>query len=191
MALAFLACANNNQKPKTGLARTSRTACDDLGINAPLAGTISNTPDNWVQGPEDESEATNRSKQLSGAVRLGSDSTTTWDNKPVDDDEVGDASNSIVSPLLAIGASESCEETKEDHDEISDDGDGDVGAVHACEESKVEDEKRSGECPVDVAGPEDLTEDVLHGVGGVLVGFLDDDVGEGVSVSGGHGEVGD
>jgi len=91
-----------------------------------------------------------------------------------DDDEVGNAGNGIVSPLLAIGSTEGGKETEENHDNVSEDGDEDAGSVHAGEEGKVEQEQWCSQTPVDVTGPEDLTVDVLHQV---LLGHGVGDVG--------------
>jgi len=164
---------------------------NDLSINRPPTGTISNTPDDWVQGPDDEGEATNGSEQLGGTTVLGLDRTTTWHDELVDDDQEGGTGHGIVCPLLTLSSAKGGEETKEDHEQVGSDDDNDVSTAHASEEGKIKEEERSGQGPVNVASPEDLAVDVLDGVGDVLVGLLDDDVGEGVSVTGGHGEVGD
>lgn len=184
----------SKQEPETkdGLSKNIKNSIsNDLRINTPLASTITDTPDNGVESPEDQSEATDGSKELGGSVVLGQRSTTTRDDELVDDDEVCDASNSIVSPLLAIILAKGSKETKENHDDVRNDGDEDACSIHASKESKVQEQERSGQAPVNVAGPEDLAEDVVDGVGDVIVCFLNDDVGEGVSVSGSHGEVGD
>lgn len=163
---------------------------NDLRVDGPLAGTVSNTPDDGVQGPEDESEASDGGKELRGLAILGSDGTTARDGELIDDDEVGNAGHGVVSPLLTIGATESSEETEEDHQEIGHDGYQNVGAVQTCQEGQIQKEEWGGDGPVDVSGPEDLAEDVLVGVWGVLVCLLDHDVGVRVSVTSGHGEVG-
>jgi len=164
---------------------------DNLSINRPLAGTITNTPDNWVKSPEDESEASKGSEEFSCSVVLGGNSLTARDDQLVDDDEVSCTSHSIVSPFLAISGTESSEETEENHDEISYNGNEDGGSIETSKESQIEEQERSGERPIDVTSPEDLTVDVLNSVRDVLVGFLDDDVGEGISVTCSHSEVGD
>ena len=163
---------------------------DNLSINAPLASTITDTPDNWVQGPEDEGEATNGSKELGGRAILAHDCTATRDDKLVDDNEVCNASHSIPSPLLAIALAVSSKETSKNHDEICNNGNEDASTVHAGQESQVEEEEWCSQAPVDITGPEHLTEYMLDGVGSVLVCLLDDDVGIRVSITGGHGEVG-
>jgi len=87
--------------------------------------------------------------------------------------------------------SECCEETQENHEDICDNGNEDVGSVQAGEEGQVEEEEWGGNAPVDVTGPEDLSVDVHGDIWGVLVDGLYDGVREGVSITGGHGEVGD
>lgn len=111
---------------------------DDLGIDAPLTGTITNTPDNGVQSPEKKSESTNGGEQLGGLVVLGGNSTTARDTQLPDNDEVGNTGHGVVSPLLAIGGTEGSEETEENHDQVSNKGDEDAGTVQASEEGKVE-----------------------------------------------------
>jgi len=163
---------------------------DDLSINRPLAGTVTNTPDNWVKSPEDESETSKGCEELSCSIVLGGHRLTARHNQLVDDDEVSCTSHSIVSPFLATSGTKSSEEAKEHHDEVSYNSNEDGRSIETSKESQIEEQERGGERPVDVTGPEDLTVDVLNGVGDVLVGFLDDDVGEGVSVTRGHSEVG-
>ena len=162
---------------------------DNLSINAPLAGTITDTPDNWVQGPEDEGEATNGSKELGGRVILAHDCTTTRDDKLVDDDKVCNAGHGIPSPLLPVTLAVSSKETSKNHDKVCNDGNEDASTVHTSQEGQVEEEEWCSQAPVNITGPEHLTEDMLDVVGSMLVYLLDDDMGVRVSVTGGHGEV--
>lgn len=162
---------------------------NDFSIDTPHTGTITNTPDDWVQSPEDKGEATDGGEELAGLVVLGGNSTTAADDKLPDDDKVGNACHGIPSPLLATGRAVGSKETGEDHYQVSDDSNENACSVHAGKECKVEEEKRGGQAPVNIAGPENLTEDVLVGVGNVLVGLLDDDLGKVVSVTSSHGKV--
>jgi len=164
---------------------------DDFTINRPLASSITNTPNDWVKSPEDQGEASNGSEELRGLSILGHDSTTARNGKLVNNDQVGSTSHGVPSPLLSIAASEGGEETGQNHDDISDNCNENVGAVEASEEGKVEKEKRSGDGPVNVTSPEDLSVDVLEGSWDVLVCFLDHDVCEAVSITGSHCEVGE
>jgi len=109
----------------------------------------------------------------------------------VNNDQVGGTSHSVPSPFLSIAASERGEETGQNHDDISDNCNEDVGTVETSEEGKIEKEERSGNGPVDVTSPEDLSVDVLEGSGSVVVGFLDNDVCVAVSITSGHCEVGE
>lgn len=163
----------------------------DLGIHAPLAGTISNTPDNWIESPEDEGEGTNGGKEVSGGAVLARRSTASWNDELVHNDEVSSAGHGIVSPLGTLSGTEGGKETEENHEHISDYGDEDVGTIQASEEGQIEEKEWGGDTPVDVPSPEDLAVDMLNGIWGMLVDLLDNDVGEGGTVAGGHGEVGD
>lgn len=109
----------------------------------------------------------------------------------VDDDKVGQAGHGIVSPLSVLAAAESSKETSQNHDDIGNDGNEDVGAAQSSKEGKVQEEERGGDTPVDITGPVNLTEDMLVGGGNVLVALLDDGLGEGDSITDSHGEVGD
>jgi len=149
----------SKQKPETKdrLGKNIKDSIsNDLSINRPLAGTITNTPDNWVESPKDQSEATNGSEELGGAAVLGHDSTATWDDELVDDDEVCNAGHGVVSPFLTISGTEGSEETEENHDEICNDGNEDGSSVQASEESEIQKQERGGQAPVNVSGPEDL-----------------------------------
>lgn len=164
---------------------------NDLSINRPLSGSIRDTPDNRVQGPENKCEASNSSEELGGSIALGSHSTTSTNSKDVNDEEVGNACHGVPAPCDALLGSEGSEETSENHDDVRDDGDEDVSSGETGEEGEVEEEERSGERPIDVAGPEDLAEDVLKGVVDVLVGFPDDNMCVAGTFTGCHGEVGE
>lgn len=124
-------------------------------------------------------------------MALAGNSTTSTDSKDIHDEEVGNTSHSVPAPGDTLLSSEGCEESSEHHDDICHDRDQDVGSGEAGEEAEVEEQEGCGQRPVDVAGPEDLAEDVLDGVGNVLVGFLDDDVCEAAAFTGCHGEVGE
>lgn len=107
-----------------------------------------------------------------------------------DDDEVGNAGNGVPAPLLRVAfGAESGKETSEDHDHVGNDGHEDVGTVEAGEETEIEQQERGGDGPVDVPGKEDLTVDVVLGVGHVRVALIDHNVVVGNAVAGSHGKV--
>lgn len=164
---------------------------NDLRIYRPLASTLTDGPDNRVQSPENQGEATDAGEKLAGAAVLPDDCATTGDDQLPEDDEVCEAGDGVPAPLLAISAAKRGEETSENHNYVGDNGDEEVGSVHAGEETEIEKEKWCGDGPVDVSGPEDLAVHMLDGVGSVLVDFLDDDVCVSVSITSCHGEVGD
>lgn len=145
----------------------------------------------WVDGPENKSETSNGGEKGAGLVVLGHCLLATVHGKLVDDDKVGNARHGIVSPLLSTLVTESSEESGQDHDEIGNDGDKDVGTAQSSKERKIEEQERGGDAPVHVTSPVYRSVDVLGGVGSVLVGFLEDDVVVADAVTGSHGEVGD
>lgn len=145
----------------------------------------------WVDSPDDEREASNGSKELADLAALGHGLAASVDSELPDDDEVGNAGNSIPSPLLWCRArSEGSEEAGQDHDEISHHGDEDVSSVEASKQAQVEEEERRGDGPIDVTSPVDLTIDITGGVWDVLVGLAGLDVVQADTVTAGHGEVG-
>ena len=95
------------------------------------------------------------------------------DSKLINDHEVGQAGNSVPAPLGSVVPGESGKETGQDHDEVSYHGDENVGTTQASKESQIQKQKWSGDTPVNVTGPVDLTVNILGNVGNVLVGFLD------------------
>ena len=113
------------------------------------------------------------------------------DSKLVNDNKVGKAGHCVVSPLGTLIASECSEKAGEDHDKISDDGHENVGTAEAGEESEIHKQEWGGDTPVDVSCPVHLAVDINGGVGDVLVGFRLGIVGEGDTVTHGHGEVRD
>jgi hypothetical protein len=66
--------------------------------------------------------------------------------------------------------------TGQDHDQVGNDSHDDVGTRHASQETEVEDQERSGDAPVDVAGPEDLAVGGGESVGNVVVLLTLDDL---------------
>lgn len=146
-----------------------------------------------IDGPDDEGEAADGSEKATDLSTLGHGRSTAVDDQCPDDDEVGDTSNGVPSPLLSgmLGAKGS-EETSDDHDDIGNDGNQGVSAANASQQAQIEEEKRGSKGPVDITGPVDLTVDVVVGVRNtVIVRFLDNDVVVGNAVAAGHSEVGE
>lgn len=95
---------------------------DDLGINVNVTRTIGNAPDtrmnqltlfltrtlatglhiHWVDCPEDQGESTNRSEERSGVGILGGGNGTAIHGQLVDDHEISNTSNGIISPLGSL-----------------------------------------------------------------------------------------
>ncbi len=128
---------------------------DNLGVNVYVAGSISDTPDatmsqyvsqargrhanlHWVDGPEDKGESGNGAEESSSLLVLVLDHTTAIEGKLVDNDQVGNTSHGIPSPFGALFNGKGSEETGQDHDHISDNGNEDVGTVQSSEQGKVQ-----------------------------------------------------
>jgi hypothetical protein len=181
---------------------------DDLAIDTNTAGTVSEAPDaayvsscsslvvrenlHRVGGPKDEGVGSDGKEERGDVLSLSLDCSAAVDTKVPDDNEVGEAGNGVPSPLgRGTLRAESSEETSEDHDQVSDDGHGQVSTVHASEETKVEKQEGSGDGPVDVAGPEDLALNLVVGIRNVVVLLTDVNLVDGNTLADSHGEVGD
>ena len=123
----------------------------------------------WIDGPQNKSEASNGGEESGGLLILALNDTTAIDTELVDNDEVGNAGNGVPSPLGALVDSKGGKETGEDHDDVSNDGDEDIGTSKTGQEGEIEKQEWGGDAPVDVAGPVDLTVDDLLDVGDVLL----------------------
>lgn len=158
----------------------------DLSVYASNAGTVGKTPDtrhlsmgrtarrssgslHWVDGPKKKGVTGDGTIESLGLAILTSRSTTAIETKLVDDDKVGNASESIPTPLLTIGGTESSKETAENHDQVSNDGDENVCATKTSQEGKIKEQERSGDAPIKIAGIIDLAVDMLNCIWGMLV----------------------
>jgi len=193
IGLAELSVSDDQPSTEDGLSKHIKDGVgDDLAVDTNLTGTISEAPDDGVRGPEDESVDCNGDEELGNSLALALDGSTAVYTKVPNDNEVGEAGNGVPSPLgRGTLRAESSEEAGKDHDEVSDDGHGEVGTVHASQKTKVEEQKRSGDSPVHVTCPEDLAVDLVVGVRDVVVLLTDVDVVDRDTLAGGHGEVGD
>jgi hypothetical protein len=182
---------------------------DDLLVNGSVAGAVSDTPDTengvsgWLQScssranlhgvdsPDDEGEATNGSEEVANLATLGGGGVAAVVDELPDNDEVGNAGNGVPAPLLGgLLRAERGEETSENHDDVGNNGNQNVGTGKTSEQRKIEEQERGGNGPVDVTGPVDLAVDVVLGRGNVLVVLLLGGVVVADTVAAGHGEVG-
>jgi hypothetical protein len=164
---------------------------NDLSINTDFSRAIGNTPDDWVDSPENEGEASNSLEESSSLAVLGQSHGTSVISQLVDDNKVSQAAKCIVTPLGSLIASKGSEKTGQNHDKIGHHSNEDVGTAESSKESKIQEKEWGGNTPVDVTSPIDLSVDVLGDVRNVLVDYLDLDVIPGDSVTDSHGEVGD
>ena len=69
----------------------------------------------WVDSPENQCEASDGTVESLGLAVLACNSSTTIEGKLVDNDEVGNASPGVPSPLLPIIVTEGSKEAGQDH----------------------------------------------------------------------------
>lgn len=144
----------------------------------------------WVDGPEDKGETSDGSEESLGLSILAGSSTSAVDDELVDNDEVSNAGPCVPAPLLTITGAVGSEETSQDHDDIGNNGNEDVGTSKTSEKSKIEQKKWGGNTPVDISGPVDLSVGNLFSVWEtVLVADSLDDLVVVDTITGGHGEV--
>lgn len=163
---------------------------NDLLVDAENSSTIGDTPDDWVDEPDDDGVGRDGAVELAKIGAFGASLGTTIENKVPDDDEEGNAGNGIPTPALwvvlrAVGS----EQASQDHDDISSNSHDDVAAACASKEEQVKQQERSGQAPINVACVVDLAVDVLVCVRDVLVVLGVVDVVVVDAVAGGHGEV--
>lgn len=146
--LAIESWVKRSQKPKTGLASTSRIAYatisaltsmlrDPSAIPQMLAQISSSSVTlgavashiHWVDCPKDKSETSNSTEEGGSASILSHDNTAAIEAELVNDDQVGDASHSVPSPFRSLFDGKGGEKASQDHDDISDEGHEDVGTI--------------------------------------------------------------
>ncbi len=126
---------------------------DDLGVDVGDAGTISDTPDavecqrdpmlveqggsHWVDSPEDEGETCNGAEEGGGLGVFALDNATAVVCELVDNDQVGNARDCVPAPLWALLDGEGGEETGQDHDDVSDNSDEDVGTIKTSQQAQI------------------------------------------------------
>lgn len=130
----------------------------------------------WVRSPKEERVSRDGNEELANAAALTESACTTVDNQVPDDDKVGNASNSVPSPLLCSSCAVGSEQTSDDHDQVSNNSHEHCATVHACKEHKVDEKKRSGNRPIDVTGPVNLAVDIVVGWWDALLVVLGDRV---------------
>lgn len=130
----------------------------------------------WIDGPEDEGESTNRNVEGLGLAILTLGSSAAVEGKLVDDDNVGNASVCVPAPLLTITSTVGSEETSEDHDNVGDNSNENVGTAETSQEAEIEEQEWGGDTPINVTGIIDLAVDVLNSIWDMLVLFDELDV---------------
>lgn len=93
------------KEPKTedGLGKDVKNGVgDNLSIDGEDAGSVSNTPDDGVSSPEDESVTSDGSEERADLATLVHSLSTAVNGEVPDDDEVSNASNGVPSDISLI-----------------------------------------------------------------------------------------
>ena len=145
----------------------------------------------WIDGPKKQGETGNGSIEGLGLAVLLRDGFSTAYGKLIDDNEVGDATPSVPAPLLALlGLAEGSEHPSQNHDDIGNDSNQDVGTTETSKESKIKEEEWGCDAPVNVSCPVDLTVDSVVNIWDLVVFLSFGVLGIADAITGGHGEVG-
>ena len=83
----------------------------------------------WVNGPEDKGKAGNSREESGSLCVLALDNATSIEGELVDDDQICNTCNGVPAPhwSLVIADGEGCKKSSQDHDEIGNNGNEDVG----------------------------------------------------------------
>ena len=112
------------------------------------------------------------------------------DSELINNDKVSNNSNGVVSPFGIHVIGQGSEETVQDHNEVSNDGNSDVGTAQASKQSKIQKQERGSNAPVNVTSPVNFTVDGLKGIWDVLLRFFDSDFIVVDAIANSHGEIG-
>lgn len=118
----------------------------------------------WVNGPKDQCEAGDGAEEGGCLGILVLNNAAAIDCELVDDYQVGNASHGVPSPLRTLLDGEGGEETGQDHDDIGNNSNENVGTSQTSEQGKIEEEEWGSDTPVDVTSPVNLT---VNGLGDI------------------------
>lgn len=101
-----------------------------------------------VGRPQDQGVAGNEAEEDLGLLVLVGDGGAAIEAELVDDDEVGDAGDCVVAPLLAVALAEGREQAGETHGDVGEDGDEHAGPVEAGQEAEVQQQQGRRQRPL-------------------------------------------
>ena len=147
------------------------TVGDHLSVDGDDVGAISNTPDDGVDGPEDEEDDSRGSVGSADILANSVSHLSGGDHEEVEDEEHCDSCTGEPSPLV-LCSGDGSDETADNHKEVQHDCKEDLGGRHVGSQEKLEEQERSGDGPVDVPS-------VVDGSGSVGVSVAADlDLGD-------------
>jgi hypothetical protein len=163
------------------------TVEDSLRVGRDDVATLTDTPGERVQDPEDSGERAAQGEAAADILAENVGVTTALPDEDPDDVEESKAAEGEVTPL--VGATdESANETSNNHNFIDENDEEDSGPGKGGSQHQVEKKERGSDEPIDVADVEDLTVDAAN-LG--HIGSLELDIDRGPAKVGSHREVGD
>ncbi len=123
---------------------------ENLFVWVQLASTLAESKSNGVEGPnhdQGERDLVVKTANLGAAKESGG---TARGDQLEENPGESDARDGEEAPLAGLGRVNTSNDTGDDHHQVSNDKDDDLGNGKAGEEGKIEEEKRGGQGPVDV-----------------------------------------
>lgn len=115
---------------------------------------------------------------------------TSVDSELVNNNKVSNNGNGVISPFGIHVIGQGSEETVQDRDEVSYNGNSDVGTTQASKQGKIQKEERGSNAPIDVTSPVNFTDGGLEGIWDVLLRFFGSDFIVVDAIANSHGEIG-
>ncbi|KAI3487631.1 hypothetical protein L1887_48412 [Cichorium endivia] len=125
---------------------------EDLLVGAELAGALTKSESDGVEGPdhdEGERDLVVEAADLGAAEEGGG---AARGDELEEDPGEGDAREGEEAPLAGLGGVDAGDDTRDDHDLVSEDEHDDLGNGQASKEGEVEEKQRRGEGPVEQSG---------------------------------------
>jgi hypothetical protein len=161
------------------------TVEDCLGVRRDDVSTLTDTPCNRVQDPQESGERSAVEESLLNITSIRARVSAGFPNQLVDNVDECKTAESEVSPLVP-GLDESSNQTGDNHNLVDNDGPENGGPWHTGGKEEIGKKKRSGNEPIDVANVVDRT--VVTTNDRVITVVLDSNGCE--TEVGTHGEIG-
>jgi len=180
---------DDEKSTEDGLGQEIKDTIEDgLGVRRDDVATLTETPGNWVQEPEERGEGTAHEEDLANVGTDGRSVAASLPDENPEDVEESSAAKDEVSPLVGR-LDESTNKTGDDHDLVDEDDPENGWPRHTSGQEEIKEKKWSGDEPVDVANVEDLTVQASNDTTTDIANELNADWGPAKVRT--HGEIGD